>query len=141
VLAVLGRLDPPEAYLPEEPTAGLDAGRPGPVLRPEVGMAPRASRARLSLAGGILGVCTASSIPVLGLLTWFVTMEINSIVLFVLGFVLIALLGLSCGIASIVLAVRSGLRTGWSTVGLVSGIIALVFTAAVNLVLVLLLLL
>src|SRR4051812_45381093 len=61
VLAVPGRLDPPEAYLPEEgrPASAYEAGpRPAAARRGMVAPRPAAPGpgSRLDLAGGILGI-------------------------------------------------------------------------------------
>jgi hypothetical protein len=125
VLAVLGRLDPPEAYLPEE-------GGPDPVpsrvaaahrSRPT----PPTSRAA-DLSGKVSGILSlvALSILLLGVpLTWGMAVLFRSeAVLFILGGGTLALT-LVVSIVGIVLAARCRLSSAWAVVGLVNGILSI----------------
>ena len=129
VLAVLGRLDPPEAYLPEE---GGELGpappriAPGPRSRPT----PSANGAEDSSAkvSGILSVVGISMLLLGVPLTYGVAVLFQSeAVLFILGGGVLALTLISA-IVGIVLAARCRLSSSWAVVGLVNGILSILGT-------------
>lgn len=139
VLAVLGRLDPPEAYLPEEdgevgPVAPRVAARARPRPIP-AGSGAADSSAKVS---GVLGL-VAISMLLLGIpVTFGLTILLQSeVVLLILGGGVL-LLTLVVGIVGIVLAARCRLSSAWAVVGLVNGILSIlgaIFTPVVVLVL------
>jgi len=118
VLAVLARLDPPEAYLPDEDASG--EVRPTRVsaiprnIQPSSGAPP----GRLGLASGVLGMLSISFI--------FFVFLCEAVVGF-LQFGVFGAIGLSfvgCVLA-IIFAARARLRGAWAVVGLVTGILSL----------------
>jgi hypothetical protein len=134
VLAVLARLDPPEAYLGDQdessPTPRERASaRPtsGPVSSPAAGVSER--RSWLSGISGIVAI----SASVLGLVALTISISIGSVALFVGGVGGGAVTSIAAGATAIVLAVKGEFRTGWAiaglTLGVVSIIMALLFTA------------
>jgi hypothetical protein len=123
VLAVLARLDPPEAYLPDEDSIA----EPRP---PRVSAAPRAIPAqghagsgRTSLAGGILGIVSLALI-VFGFLLESID---GLLVLMFYGSIGVSLI--ACVLA-INFAARVRLRGGWAVTGLVTGILSLLVLIA-----------
>jgi hypothetical protein len=139
VLAVLGRLDPPEAYLPEE------EGERGPVLS-RLSTAPRSGdtrpvrgdRTRAARVGGILSL-VAMALLLLGFPMVFalVVLTQSEALYYVAGGGVLALSFIGSSIA-IVLAAYSRLASAWSVVGLVNGIVSvlggLALTAFITLV-------
>lgn len=123
VLAVLARLDPPEAYLPDEDAP--DEARP-----PRISTMPRAIAApsqagagRLGLAGGILGLVSLANVLLVATLeSGIVSVDLFFIGSMVLGFI-------ACVLA-IIFAARVRLRGSWAIVGLVTGIVALLALTA-----------
>jgi hypothetical protein len=124
VLAVLARLDPPEAYLPEE-----SPGEAAPVRIPAPARESRSANAvqtRVARASGALGLSALALLllsPVLFLLAELSdSEELVLIVLFVLcGLVLVVgVLGLALGIS----ARRGG---AWALVGIVASAFSLLF--------------
>ena len=124
VLAVLARLDPPEAYLSEE------TGETGTLPQPIVGMprpaaSPRvAPRRNAALASGVLGLATI----VLLILIFPIAFGLANIIPGPLALVLwyvITFLALVGSITGIALAVYARLQGHWAITGLVLGIINL----------------
>lgn len=131
VLAVLGRLDPPEAYLPEEdgelgavPSRGAVVPRRG---RSESPSKPAQWAGRVS---GILAL-VGTVIVLLGTpVTYGLVLATNSeLVLIGLGGAIIAI-SFVCSALGVILAAYSRLASGWSVVGLVVGILWLVVCPA-----------
>jgi hypothetical protein len=124
VLAVLARLDPPEAYLPEEPLGEAAPDRiPAPAVASRSGRAVPTRVARASAALGLAALALLLIAPVLFLLTEMSESdEPVLIVLFALaGLVLVVgVLGLALGIW----ARRGG---AWALVGIVSSAFSLLF--------------
>ena len=133
VLAVLGRLDPPEAYLPEE------AGEAGPVP-PRISSRPRAGRSQPVRKGdppgakvsGILSL-VAMALILLGCpIVLGLVVATNSVaVLYILGGGILALAFIG-SILAITLAVYCRLANAWAIVGLVNGILAILASLAVT---------
>jgi hypothetical protein len=120
VLAVLGRLDPPEAYLPE------DDGDLGPVPT-RMPAKPRANQAlpmrkgdpRIAKASGILGL-VALALVMLAPLSYLVAALVESeAVLIVLGGGALAFAFIG-SILGIVLSICSRLASVWAVIGLVT---------------------
>jgi hypothetical protein len=127
VLTVLSKLDPPEAYLPDDldnefvaPRA-LSSPRTAPPASAEV---PRAAK-----ASGIVGLSTAAVI-VLSPLLYVVAalMESDGLAVALLfGVLPLMFLG---GAVSVALACYSRLKGAWGVTGLVTGIISLLVSLA-----------
>jgi hypothetical protein len=126
VLAVLGRLDPPEAYLPEE------AGEAGPVpsrpsSRPRLGQIQpvRPVDQRVAKLSGILGLVVLTLL-LLGLPIVFglVILSDSEFVLFAFGGGILALAFVGSALA-IVLAAYCRMASGWAIAGLVNGILGI----------------
>ncbi|WP_337175846.1 hypothetical protein [Paludisphaera sp.] len=128
VLAVLARLDPPEAYLGDEPASSP------PILR-EPNVAPRMSGAaspsavleRRAWRSGIFGVLAISA-TAMAALCLALSLAAQSLSFFVVGFGGGTLIGLACGISAVALSAASRCRTGWGITGLVLGVISTLLT-------------
>jgi len=124
VLAVLARLDPPEAYLPEEEGGlGPVPSRRSPGPRPGCTEPGRGGNTRIAKASGVLGV-VIMALTILGYpLTYVVAVALNSeAILIVLGGGILAV-SLVGGALAIVLAACCRLANGWAITGLVTGIL------------------
>jgi hypothetical protein len=134
VLAVLARLDPPEAYLPEEPSMGPASVRRPMPSRPA---APTSdSRMRIARTSGILGICALAMILLIPVVYLVAALTESELVL--IG----ALFGEAgsiflLGALAIVLAGYARLRGAWAVVGLVTGVISVLFSLAGGLLLLL----
>jgi hypothetical protein len=128
VLAVLARLDPPEAYLPEETT-----GRPrsvGATVPTRVSQRAPNLNAKAGRASGLLGL---GSIGLLLLLPvfWFIGFALQSeALLLVLGGGTIMLL-LIAAIVGLVLGIVARKSGTWAIVGIVTSALAPVLALAV----------
>lgn len=126
VLAVLARLDPPEAYLPEEGPGGpavvrmpARAGVARPAAKPDVSGVARAS--------GILGLVAMALFFLAPLMILF-TELLGSEILFYVGAFGFAPLSFVTGLLAVALAAFARLRGAWAVVGLVTGIVAALFS-------------
>jgi hypothetical protein len=125
VLAVLARLDPPEAYLPEESDGTPAAGR--------VPSSPRAARASrdpapaASRVSGIVGLC-ALGLFLLALVFFVIGLLSGSVVLIYAGGFGATGLSLIVGLVAVPLAFYAQLRGPWAIVGLVTGILSALFS-------------
>ena len=123
VLGVLARLDPPEAYLPDEPSSG-----PPPRRSAAIGVPRQPSRERDPGAGkasGILGIIMLALLLVLyPLVVMLSTFGWPNAPILAVWFtvVLIVFVG---SIIGLVLAGKARVKGGWAVAGLVIGIIAL----------------
>ncbi|MGC8641339.1 MAG: hypothetical protein ACP5XB_15855 [Isosphaeraceae bacterium] len=124
VLAILARLDPPEAYLPEE--TGETAAHPRPVVasaRPAA--SPRvAPRRKAALASGVLGLATIVLLSLIFPVVIGLANLTTGMIPLVIWYMLTAtvLVGSITGLA---LAVHARLQGNWAITGLVLGIINL----------------
>jgi len=126
VLAVLARLDPPEAYLPEgapsmEASAPPRAPRTAREVAPQASATDSVSFARLSLALGTIALATAFMIP----LGFAVGLRFDSELVAFAFWVPALTCMLVCGLASVALALRSRLKNPGAIIGLVSGCVSL----------------
>ena len=128
VLAVLGLLDPPEAYLPEEGDLGPVPSRrpPGPVD----GRIPstRKGDPRVAKASGILGLVVMGLILVGCPMVYGITVMTGSLAIFFIlggGVLVLSLIGSTL---AVVLAAYCRLASGWAIVGLVNGILWMLAT-------------
>jgi hypothetical protein len=128
VLAVLARLDPPEAYLPEE-----TAGRPrsvGATVPTRVSQRAPKTNDKLGRASGLLGLGSAGLLLLLPV-CWLVAVALNSeVVLFVLGggTIVLVLIATIVGLVLGIVARKSGT---WAIVGIVTSALAQVLALAV----------
>ena len=127
VLAVLGRLDPPEAYLPEEegdlgPVSPRRSSIPRAVrIEPSVGGSPRGAK-----ASGIVGLAALVLILLGGPLVFGLCVLMQSeVALFMLGGGDLALSFVG-GVLAIALAFYARFQHPWAIVGLMSGILSIV---------------
>jgi hypothetical protein len=131
VLAVLGRLDPPEAYLPDEANEDASAARvmetPFGDRRRPVPVHPAGANAaggRLAPTSGVLGIIALVFLLMQFPLVVALANHFRESVLLVLGgWYAITIIVLVLGTLAIVLAVRAGLRRLWAVAGLVLGIL------------------
>ena len=126
VLAVLGRLDPPEAYLPEEEGGfGAVAARITSGPRPRPTSPTSGATDQSAKVSGILGL-VAISMLLLGvpMMYGLAVLLQSEAVLFILGGGVLAL-SLIVSIVGIVLASRCRLSSAWAIVGLVNGILSI----------------
>lgn len=126
VLAVLARLDPPEAYLAPREAGGGHPPAPAPRRLPAAATAPdqpaHRRMARVSAVLGIVALVLGMLFPVAYLLAALAKSE----VLMVLGCGLLVLLSLPSAIVAVVLAAIARRSGGWALAGLICGIVALV---------------
>ena len=122
VLAVLGRLDPPEAYLPDDETRMVAPSRvratvaTNTVLRPD-----RSRRARVAGILGLVGLGITLITPVI----YIVTALTESEAVMIVGVFGSLFTSFVCGALGIILASFARLRGAWAVVGLVLGIFAI----------------
>lgn len=120
VLAVLSRLDPPEAYLPDDdgrPAARAIPATPRRDADPTGRDRARTTEGRASGLAGLVAACALSSIIVLGLLAHFVESEL----LLIVGLGGGAFLALVGGSIGVVLGLYERCRQPGSIVGVVAG--------------------
>ncbi len=133
VLAVLARLDPPEAYLAEgfapdeqpRPAARHIRYNPVPAPIPATAFKP----ARFALFGGVLALTSLAMIP-LTLISYYVSMRIENEFLIVLALFGGGVSMVVGGVVSVVLAVMSRMANGWAVVGLAAGALSLLIGMA-----------
>jgi hypothetical protein len=132
VLAVLARLDPPEAYLSEAIEEGPGTGRePAAVpLRPTTrrGQGPRV--AKLS---GILGLAALALVLLLPLVYVAAALLESEAVLFIGGFVAGCLV-LVGSLAGLVLGIHARRDGVWAILGVVTSLVALLFSGVAGLI-------
>jgi hypothetical protein len=124
VLAVLGRLDPPEAYLPDE------SGEPRPASSRRI-TSPFPARATRPPArfgegklGGIIGLSALGLVLLTPVFYLISALSQSEIVLFV-GLFGIAILGFAGGMSGLVLSIRGRHQGAWPILGIVAGATAL----------------
>jgi hypothetical protein len=122
VLAALARLDPPEAYLPDEASGEVGPVRfavPSRAIRP-----PSEGQGRKGLASGVLGIISmaVTVIPILMQLGLFSDAPQSLILIIYFGSIGVIFV---LGLLAVINAARAKLRDGWAIAGLVTGIIAM----------------
>ena len=123
VLAVLARLDPPEAYLPERDDAPAT-----PVVR-RASLAPRATGGRGGArASAILGTISLVLILLGAPLGMILGELLESEVLMILGTVICAVGSLATAIIALVLAIQNRRDGALAITGLVTGIIGVLLS-------------
>jgi hypothetical protein len=125
VLDVLRRLDPPEAYLPDNQDEGTrPQGRVGVGLPREPAVASRPSRVKEGRLGGIFGLVSLGLVLLGPLVYLLAALTENEFVLIAMLSGL-ALVGFACAVAGLVLSIR-GRRGGVMPVlGMISAPLAL----------------
>jgi hypothetical protein len=124
VLAVLARLDPPEAYLPEEDSPTDPAPAPRTSIRPTARPVD-SGNLKVARASGILGLLALASVLVLLPCAYLIAGLIHSEALFLVlggGTLLIILSSAILGITFGCYARKSG---AWALVGIVTSIVSL----------------
>lgn len=125
VLAVLARLDPPEAYVPEDSER---AQRTGELRVSERRTRPARNPApRLGTAGGILGICALALVLTIPLI-YLMAAVLESEELMILGIAMAVGLMFLGGIVALVFSLYARLRGAWSVVGVVTGAMAIVLS-------------
>ncbi|WP_169976883.1 hypothetical protein [Tautonia rosea] len=123
VLAVLGRLDPPEAYLPEDGEAGPAVSGTG-----EMRVSTRPIQARRSgKASGIVGIVAFTVTALWTALSYPFAHLFNSELILFTGFFGSGFVGLCAGGTAVALAAFARLRDAWAICGLVNGILTILF--------------
>jgi hypothetical protein len=127
VLAVLGRLDPPEAYLPDEastdplPRRGAATALPRQPLRERDPWSGRVS--------GILGITMLVMLLMLYPLVMLLSASFNwpyrAVMVVWFGVVLLSFVG---SIIGLVFAARARVRGAWAVTGLVTSVLALLLS-------------
>lgn len=131
VLAVLGRLDPPEAYLPDSEDREAAPARiitPPRTMRSEPKPATRSAKASGIL--GIIGVTMVLFLPA----AWMFAVAFNSSPLGIFILIGTAMTCFFTGLLATILGALSHGSGPWAMIGLVTGIIALVFTPIIGVV-------
>jgi hypothetical protein len=131
LMSILTRLDPPEAYIPESEGRGVTVP-PRRVTVPAAGVvnrgAPAAGLARLAKVSGVVGLISpvgGGLVMVVGYATAF---WMQSQIPFFVGIAGSIGLMLCGGIVAITLAACSRRGGAWMVLGLVTGILAVVFS-------------
>jgi hypothetical protein len=127
VLAVLARLDPPEAYLPDDTWTVPSPVRPA--ARPSVTVGGPANVRKTATAAGILGIISlilALLTPLTFLLAELTESEIMFLILFG-GHIAVAL---AAGAVAVVLSVWAKFKELWAVVGLVTGSLGIALALA-----------
>jgi HAAS len=128
VLAVLARLDPPEAYLPEgEAEYRSDVGPRKPFSAPIIRPAPKPSFQAGKVAGivGILSICLVMFAPLGFGLAMLTKSEILTFFLW-LGAAGLMFVG---GIISLSLGIYARMNGPWAIVGLVAGVVSILISS------------
>jgi hypothetical protein len=126
VLAVLARLDPPEAYLPDEATDEVAPARfsgPSRTVRPT-----QEVQFRLPKASGILGI-VSTVMALFAVICYFLAASsaFNGSLDAIAELLFFGSLAVSftLGLLAVITAARSRLSGGWAIVGLVTGLISM----------------
>lgn len=127
VLAVLARLDPPEAYLPE----GGESDRPASAPIPSRARSPESVRRRellMARASGILGLSALGVIFSVVPLVCLIGTQLNSNLFLLVGLFGSTALAFTGGVVGLVLGIRSRKSGGWAIAGIVTCAIALLLS-------------
>lgn len=124
VLAVLARLDPPEAYVPEGAEDRLPAVSERAAASSSRPRSAAPDEARIGKASGIMGLAALAAPMLLLPFAYVVAMVFESE-----GLLMVALFGTAgltfvAGLLAAVLAIYVGLRGVWAVVGLTTGALA-----------------
>ncbi len=133
-LAVLARLDPPEAYLPDEEESEPVASR--------ITVSPRSPRyagrrraSRVSMASGIVGICSLVLVFLFPLI--YIAAEfLGSLTFLIIGGVVSVSLGSIGGAVGLTLGICSRPKGAMAVVGMVTGGLAILLSCIAGLLLV-----
>jgi hypothetical protein len=133
VLAVLARLDPPEAYLAEEPpddAAGWSAPthmRIAPA--PRTSFQPRVHKdySKTGLLSGILGILALVMI-LLTPIPWAIGTYFQNEFVMLFGWGAEAIISFALSTSAIVLAIYARMRSAWAVIGVATSALSLLFT-------------
>lgn len=124
VLAVLARLDPPEAYLPEDAVSlERSTAQREPTRSSRNQQSPR-SEGRAGRVGGILGLVSLSFVLIVPA-AYTVGAMLESWELALLGILLGGSTMFVTGVLGIIFSLYAGLRGAWSVTGIVTSGVAL----------------
>lgn len=127
ILEVLRRLDPPEAYLPEDSEARDIPCSPRFVnLSAPMAVKSQPAKSRYGRLGGILGLASFGSLLLFPII-YFLVAIFESELLFILGFSALTLLGLASSITGLALSIRGRGAGVLPVLGIISSAIALPF--------------
>ena len=135
VLAVLGRLDPPEAYISDEEPVGAERVRRSPVTRPSAVSAPiaRGRVDRVAITGGILGLCGLVMLIAVAMMYIVVAggkLNVGDTLGGILELTVLGtpLLAGAASMSSLIIAAYTRFRSWWSIVGAILSAITLLGT-------------
>jgi hypothetical protein len=123
VLTVLARLDPPEAYLPEE--ASVEPMSPRVIARPHAVQPVRKGDSKVAKISGILGLVAMAFALLSPCLGYAIAIPLQSIVALCIVCGSVSTLALVMSIIAFVLALYSRLGSAWAVVGIVMGSLSL----------------
>jgi hypothetical protein len=128
VLAVLARLDPPEAYLADESeTARVSGGTPIPTRAPSV---KRRTDAWAGRASGMIGI-SALVMLLFFPIGYLLAASLNSENLAVLLLGAINAIMFICGVVGVTLGIYARRTGAWAVLGLASSVLGLLFSVAI----------
>jgi hypothetical protein len=133
VLAVLARLDPPEAYLPEEIGSRPDSARvplPAPALR-----TARREEPRLARASGILGLSGLGLTFFVLPLAFLVASAFESELLMLVGLFGTIVSIFAVGVLGLILGGQARKGGAWAIAGMVTGLISILLSTVAGIVL------
>jgi hypothetical protein len=118
VLAVLARLDPPEAYLPEE--TRVEPMSPRGLSRVYAVQPVRRGDPRVARISGILGIVSMALALLSPVFGYAIAIPFESIVAFWVVCGIVSSLAFVSGIIAFVLAIYSRMGSAWAVVGVVT---------------------
>ena len=129
ILEVLGRLDPPEAYLPDDAGA-VHLRVPAARLVRDADAAPtrRGSGMGIGRLGGILGALAMGLVLFLYPIVFGLAIELGSEIVLFGGGAVVALLGLGGGLSGIILGIQGRRHGTWPILGIVLGAFAILIS-------------
>jgi|GEM_PF-1745823 len=126
LLEILGRIDPPEAYIPDdldERESRMTRRRyvAMPLVRVRPAEAPAARPSRTGMIGGILGSASLVMLLLLGALALGAGMLLESEPVFFIGLFLASVVGITGGVAALILGIVGRHQGALAIIGIVSG--------------------
>ncbi len=126
LLEILGRIDPPEAYIPDdldERESRMTRRRyvAMPLVRVRAAVTPAAPPSRTGLIGGILGLTTLGMMFLIGLISLGTAMLFESEAVFFIGLFLASVIGITGGVAALILGIMGRHQGALAIIGIVSG--------------------